>query len=47
VAEALKAGAASLTYLEYARADHMNAALNGQFAKDAAPFFAMVADGRR
>lgn len=46
VAERLKTSPASLTYLEYRRADHMNAALNSQFAKDAAAFFAGVADRR-
>ena len=37
----------AVTYLEYAAADHMNAALNGYFVRDAAGFFANVSNSRR
>lgn len=36
----------AVTYLEYAAADHMNAALNGYFVRDAAGFFANLTDSR-
>lgn len=46
VAEKLKQKGRAVTYVEYEAADHMNAALNGHFVRDAAAFFADVTDSR-
>ena len=46
VAAKLREQGLAVTYLEYAAADHMNAALNGFFVRDAAGFFANIANSR-
>ena len=46
VAAKLQQQGLAVTYLEYAAADHMNAALNGYFVRDAATFFANVSNSR-
>lgn len=47
VAAKLREQGLAVTYLEYAAADHMNAALNGFFVRDAVGFFANIANSRR
>lgn len=46
VAARLQQQGLAVTYLEYAAADHMNAALNGYFVRDAAGFFANLTNSR-
>ncbi|MDP3494641.1 MAG: alpha/beta hydrolase family protein [Hyphomonadaceae bacterium] len=46
LAERLRKQGLAVTYLEYSAADHMNAALNGLFVRDAAGFFANVNNSR-
>lgn len=46
VAAKLREQGLAVTYLEYAAADHMNAALNGFFVRDAVGFFANIANSR-
>lgn len=46
VAARLQQQGLAVTYLEYAAADHMNAALNGYFVRDAAGFFANLSNSR-
>ena len=46
VAARLQQQGLAVTYLEYAAADHTNAALNGYFVRDAAGFFANLTNSR-
>lgn len=46
LADKLKAGGLSATYLEIENGEHLTAALNTVFAREAAPFFASVANSR-
>ncbi|HVY87282.1 MAG TPA: alpha/beta hydrolase family protein [Hyphomonadaceae bacterium] len=46
VADALKAQGLHVAYIDVPQADHMNAAMNSQFAKEAWPFFQALSDTR-
>lgn len=47
VGDALMKQGLAVTYVEYPEATHLNAALNSDFARDAAAFFAKIADINR